>query len=629
MKKIISAALVILMLIGSGSALTYSAINNFFEYTPPSSGTPPTPDTDGGNGGGESDGSPVLVVPAYKDYGRGTVDFDKVTYKRPDIEAAIADFDALCELIQANEVSFADQLSAIQENDDAYFEISTMYAYANIMTSKNTADENWSDEYAYISVNYPRFSQAVENLFVSCAQSVHAESFESEYFGDGLVEDYADGGSYSDAVVALMAAEAELEAEYSALSMSTVKITHNGTENTAAYFVDYYYDKYGKNPLTESTYVYYTSLVSSLYYTAYAEIAKPIYVNLLKTRRLIADELSLESYTEHAYEASGHDYSAEQMEALLEDIATFVMPLYYKLYTEVFSTYAAPEGARSIHKNTLLNNLYTLFYTVDDELEEAYSYMLQHKLFDIEKSDNSRFSGAFTTYLDNYNAPFVFASTSGYITDYFTVIHEFGHFFDSYINNGGSASLDLAEISSQALELLAISRLDTVIGKEISDYLLIRQLEELLATLRLQGVYAMFEHEVYQLAYDDITEENIAKILAECEEKFLYPAKTITLDGIVNVPHIMLYPTYVQSYCTSALVSLEIYFAETDSEGAGLAAYKELVSRSAASSFIGDVTATGLESPFGEDFIKSTVNRIHRLVYGTDYFKQNDDANAA
>ena len=236
------------MLLGSGSALTYSALNTFFEYTPP---TPESPPPDGGGGGGG--GPNTLVVPAYRDYGRGTIDFDKIVYSRPDMERATSEFNSLSLLVDENELSFEEQLAAITETDDVYFEISSMYSYANIMTNKNTRDADWQEEYRYINVNYPKFSQAVEKLFVSCARSEHGERFEEEYFGEGLIEKYSDGGSYSDSVVALMAAEAELEAEYSSLGISTVTISHNGSENTAEYFINYYYDLYGKNPNTEDT----------------------------------------------------------------------------------------------------------------------------------------------------------------------------------------------------------------------------------------------------------------------------------------------------------------------------------------------------------------------------------------
>ena len=629
MKKIISAVLALFIFIGSGSAFTFSELNSFFEYSPPSDGGSGDGGSSNGGGSGGGDNAPTLVVPAYKDYGRGTIDFENIVYLRPDIDAAVEAFNRVSEQVKINEISFAEQLEAIKQTDDLYFEISAMYSYANIMTSRDSTSQKWSEEYEYISVNYPKFAQAVEKLFVSCAASPHAESFETEYFGDGLVEKYLDGGSYSDAAVALMAAEAELESEYSKLNTSTVIISHDGKEKSAQYFLDYYYEKYADSPYAENTYLYYVTLITSLYYQEYAELAKPIYIDLLKIRRLIADELGLQSYTEYAYEAFGHDYTPAEMLGLLEEIGEYVMPLFAKLYRDVFSGYAIPDGIRNIHENDIINTLYYAFTAMDGDLAEAYSYMLQHGLYDIKGDGTSRYDGAFTVYIDTYNAPFIFVSTAGNITDAFTVAHEFGHFFDNFVNYGSSSSLDLAEVSSQALELLSLSGLDTVLREEIVDYLLVLKISELLGTLRTQGLYAMFEHKAYELDYDEITEEKLSEILAECEQTFAYPENTFSLGDILLVPHVVLYPEYVQAYCTSALVSLEIFFTEQKSSGAGLAAYKELVSRGEDSSFKTDLASIGLASPFDAGFIKNMVDEIHLLLCGTKYFKTNDSTNAA
>ncbi len=627
MRKIISAVLISLILFGSGAAFTFSALNSFFEYDG-SEGNNPDNDTDDPTPN-PSPSDPTLVVPTYKDYGRDTVDFDKMVYQRPDIDGAVESFGELCDLVDANELPFAEQLDAIKGIYGIYSEISSMYSYANIMTSRDASDEIWSAEYEYISVNYPRFSQAVEKLFVSCARSVHAESFEEQYFGEGLIEEYSGGGKYSDAAVALMASEAELESEYSKIGMSTVKITIDGVENTPEYFLAYYYEKYGKNQYSEFTYIFYTTQISSLYYEKYAELTKPIYINLLKVRRLIADELGLDGYMEYAYDEMGHDYTAKKTLDFLDGIAEWVIPFHNKLYTEVLQSYPTPDGVRDIHQNDILNTLYALYKDMDGELSDAFSYMLQHGLFDIQVADSKRFDGAFTVYIDSYGAPFIFASTDGSVVDYFTITHEFGHFYDNFVNYGASSSLDLAEISSQALELLTLKRLESALGEEMVNYLLVLQISEMLNTLRTQGFFALFEHLAYELSYDEITEENLNAILLLCEEEFGYPAGSCTLNDILTVPHIVLYPGYVQSYCTSALVSFEIYFMEAENAGAGIDAYKKLVLKDSDSSFGADLEAAGLSSPLEQSFIKQILNKISRLMYGKDYFTTTGSSNAA
>ena len=80
-----------------------------------------------------------------------------------------------------------------------------------------------------------------------------------------------------------------------------------------------------------------------------------------------------------------------------------------------------------------------------------------------------------------------------------TVIHEFGHFADNYINHGASVSLDLAEISSQALELLTLDMMRDTLPDRSYRLLEYYEMYNALEVLLMQGFYAMFEHLVYEI----------------------------------------------------------------------------------------------------------------------------------
>jgi oligoendopeptidase F len=93
---------------------------------------------------------------------------------------------------------------------------------------------------------------------------------------------------------------------------------------------------------------------------------------------------------------------------------------------------------------------------------------------------------------------------------------------------------------------------------------------------------------------------------------------------------VLLYPFYVQSYCTSILPSLELYFMEIANEGAGFSAYKHLVAREENEKFPRALERSGLTSPFTEDYVERICNEIHYLLCGTYYFTEmSNDQNAA
>ncbi|MBQ1260440.1 MAG: hypothetical protein IIX96_00320, partial [Clostridia bacterium] len=490
--------------------------------------------------------------------------------------------------------------------------------------SRDSSDSFYSQEHKYISTAYPKFVSAVEKMMVACARSENAERFEEEYFGEGLIEKYRDGATYTDEVVALMEREAELEVSYQSFSTNEVVITVYGETNTAQYFYDYYAEKHKNN---ESKLNAMNILITTAYNGAVRKLSKPILVDLIKIRRLIADELNYASYAELAYSTLYHDYTTDEAMALFDSVAEDVVEVYAKLSSTVFYSYSPPSDVKGIHENTLINKLYSTYYEADSDLYEIFCYMLQHGLYDVKNGADlpNRFDGAFSVYLKDNSSPFIFVSTKGYLSDISTLAHEFGHFSDFYINSGATTSLDLSEVSSQALELLTTNALKGELSAAHYEYIKYTQLENIMMSIISQSFYAYFEHLAYALPYAEISESRLDECVLEAAEKFSLNTSSINSIDAVMISHIFLYPFYVQSYVTSALSSLEIYFKETETKGAGFEAYKTLVSREAGLTFVEHLNTAGLTSPFESGFARDIADKIYYHIVGAHYYKQSPD----
>jgi len=564
-----------------------------------------------------------IKVPEYKDYMRGTKNFSDLKYSRPDINSALLLIDELCAMIDANTLPYDAQLKRLDEINTVYDNVLSMNSLATICNYKDTTNQFWSEEYLYISTNYPKFSQGIEKLFVSAANSPHIESFEKDFFGDGL-EDYIDGGIYTDKAVELMSKEAELEAEYSALSTANVTITYEGMTDTYDNILLHYENKYGKSSVE---YLRIKSYCDPIYKEELTKKQSAILVELIKQRRLIADELGYESYEIFAYETIYHDYDPSEMDSFIESVTEYVIPIYLNLANELFSPYVydyeKTASKLEIKKSDIINSLYDVYTGCDTRLGEIYSYMLQHKLYDVENKSDYRFDGAFTTYINNNSSPFIFITLEDSILDFSTLAHEFGHFADSYINNDASTSLDLSELSSQGLELLTLTKLDGKFDDEVYKYLLYMKLDEILSTIIFQSFYASFEIEAYKLDYEDITLENLNVIVSKNAEKFGISSSWNSVRYIM-IPHLFLYPFYVQSYATSATAALEIYTLELKNEGAGFEKYNAIIDRGEADiSFTEALTKANLTSPFEKNALKNIANELHYLTLGAYYYKMH------
>ena len=593
-----------------------------------------------GNTGKEEDGGTengaVIKVPEYKDYNRGTINFKDIVYSRPNVQAIADSFNAVTEKIKANQTAFEEQIAAIEDLEDEYVTVYTMSAFANVYNSKDSSNSYWCDEYEYLTTNFPTFSKSVESMFVAAANSPHAERFENEYFGAGLIEEYKDGGIYTEELVLKMEKEAELESEYSSLSTATVIITYTddkGDKNkdndvTVTDTVDnvtmLMKEEYGEN---SKRFLAVELEIQYLYKDALNERSSELLVELFKARADIGEEYRDGDYLDFAYNSIYHDYEREKSLAFFKNVADYVIPVYINLAkNNVFSENNKTGKAEKVDKVTLINTAYDVLCETDKELGSIYSYMLQHGLYDVDAYSDNRFQGSFTTYLDTYEAPYLFVSTDGKATDYITLFHEFGHFADFYVNYNSTISVDLSEVSSQALEFLMLTRLDVVLKQSTLDYLIRYEFENALLTLIYQSLYALFEHHAYSIPKEEISKASLENAIKSAATDLNLDPNYYNKLEIVMIPHIFLYPTYVQSYCTSLTASLEIYFTETESKGAGFAAYNELLNRADSTlTFEEHLERASLSSPFDEDVLMEIADKIHYAMFGKHYFSANKD----
>ncbi|MBQ8528518.1 MAG: hypothetical protein IJ459_02145 [Clostridia bacterium] len=568
--------------------------------------------------GQTSDGtSPEIKLPDGDGEVRDSVHFDDIVYSRPDVENLCGVIGSAVEAVENNELSFEEQIEKIRAIEPLYAELRTMHTYSMIKTYENSNDPKYSVEFSYLEEQMPSVAKLLEDLMVAAALSPHAERFESDYFGEGLIEKYAGGGKYTDELVELFEKEAALEAQYTSVSTATVKISYDGVTDTYDNIVSSLKEKYNEG---SSAYLSAVAYCNSEYRKASERLLTDIFIKLVEVRGRIAEAMGYASYVEYAYEVLGHDYSVPDTEEMLLDIAEYITPIYSTLYTRVFSRNTG--NGNSVNSATVLNTLSGVLGELDGELLEVYNYMLTYGLFDVDAPSSVRYEGAFTTYLDSYLSPYMFVTASGYSDDYMTVAHEFGHYYDYYLNGSTGASIDLMEVSSQGLELMVLLNLEEALSWQDYKKLYYGQMEDILSVFILQGFYAKFEHIVYSLPYDEISEKAIDVAVAEAAREMNLNDKVFCDFSTVMIPHIFVEPLYVQSYCTSLAASLEIFFAEMNREGEGYEMYKEVLRREGYTDFEEQLREAGLNSPFEDGVIKKLADSIYYSLIGAHYFEE-------
>jgi len=331
----------------------------------------------------------------------------------------------------------------------------------------------------------------------------------------------------------------------------------------------------------------------------------------VKTRLQIAEKLG-KDYVSHAYSKYDRDYTSEQATAYLDSVAKDIIPVIenieyddsfiYEFADALSSLYAVADGAKNM----------------GDIVYESFEYMFDYGLYDASFSYN-KVNSSYTTYLYNYNAPFLFASPSNTAGDFFTLAHEFGHYVDSYRNYGYVTSIDTAEVASQAMAFLMPHYTNAMYGFETDD-LIDYSVYAATAIYTTQCYITRFEHEVYSLPADELTLDRINEIAYECANEFGL-SDFADLYGIawIEIPHVFEVPFYTVSYVISNDIALQVLDAELKAPGTGgISAFLKVIDRDQELSFIDETVGSGFESPFASGRTQKIAELIGKVLTPTE-----------
>ena len=524
------------------------------------------------------------------------VPFSEMTYERPDSAKLCSDIAAVQTMVE-NGDTLDNVLDAFNAAYDDYRIFDTMATLAYIHYTLDLEDEFYTEENAWSDEQSPLVSQALEKCYIAMAQSPLRDELEAECFGEGFFEFYDENQVYSnDRVVELMQQDAALQTEYMALQ-SNQTIEWEGQEQLFDDVMD----------AVSSDYTSYLAAYKA-YYDKYNPLVADIFIQQIKVRKEIAQELGYDSYADFAYEYTyQRDYTPEQVAQYTDDIATELSGLFL---AAVYNSYS-----EDMDTDTSFRMLAETAATFGGEIEEAYEYMTKYGLSDLSES-SSKMPGSYMTYLSAYEMPFLYVSPTGTIDDLLTEVHEFGHFVDGYVNCNGTTSIDCAEIFSQGLEFLALDRAKLTADQRSG--LTVSKVSDAITVFLGQGCYAAFELAVYDLPDDQLTAENINQLFLECNEKFgmgLTGFEDIVAPGWIDVQHFLIAPFYVISYCISNDAALQIFQTETES-GTGLDLYRTLLGLSADNTVLNLLDEAGMESPFAPGRMAELADFLTKEIYG-------------
>ncbi len=332
--------------------------------------------------------------------------------------------------------------------------------------------------------------------------------------------------------------------------------------------------------VSELTLQYNALIMEYLSYDEETEKIGALYRELVDLHNEEAQIVGYKDYADYAYEASyGRDFTPDDAAALCEAVKPYARQYFGSLYYNE-ATYADFSADTDLTERELVGLVTQYMPRVSDDAAKAAAYMEKHGLYFMDSADRVSDLG-FTTTLDQYNAPFIYLALYGDQNDIQSMFHEFGHYYDAYMNPVPDlllsvGSLDIFEIHSTGMEALSTGWYEDIYGED-ADLARIRFLDSALYTVFSGCLFDEFQRAVY--ADPSLTPEQIS-------QTFVTIARSYGLRSFgkefshywMQVNHNFESPFYYISYAVSMLASLQIYEMAENDWAAAADFYNDLVS---------------------------------------------------
>ena len=531
----------------------------------------------------------------------GMTKFSQIVYERPDLEALTADFEGLTADLKEEKLTVEQGVSRLNEVYEAYDDFYTMDVIAELRYYHDVTDSFYADECDWFLENEPAVDQLFEELCYASANCSNAKELDEAFWGGWVVDAYGgqeESGSLDPEYVAIAQKENAILAEYRRVTADPT-VTWRGEERS-------YWELEEDDSISWDDWVE----IRDLYYDKYEPILGEIYIRLVEVRQEEAAFFGCDSYEAFAYDwLYERDYGPEEADGLLEQIRTELAPLYAELslnerwdalrYTEV-------NGAENLEALNVATK------TMGGKIRLAFRDLDRYELYDVDVSEKKG-SVSYQTYLYSYDNPFVFVKTEGYSDDILSFGHEFGHFVDAWYNHNGTSSRDLAEVFSQGMEYLLLTRVPEDYREELTDYKLLDTVD----TFTQQGSFAEFEHQVYARPAAEWTPESLNELSLQLAKDYGYFREGMEdyyAKSWIEITHFFDNPFYVVSYCVSNDAAFQIYELECAQAGDGLAVWNKMLPRDRDGFLETVVDQGGLEDPFAAGRMKEIADLMREKL---------------
>ncbi|TDM12142.1 M3 family oligoendopeptidase [Macrococcus lamae] len=560
-----------------------------------------------------------------------TTTFKDYVYARPDLDETKQKFDLLLEKFSAADSAEA-QMEVIKELNRIRNDINTNYSLAMIRASIDTNDEFYSAERDYFDNHAAELAALEADYFKALTTSPFKETLEDKLGSQLFSLAYNIVNSYSDDVKDLINEENKISSEYSKL-IASAELEYDGKFLNLAQMAPY-------TQSTDRAVRKEATLKVQEFMSAHMKNFDDIYDRLVKVRHEIAQKLGFENFIELGYMRMQRiDYDQAMVSSYRQQIKDEVVPLATKLYDRQAKRIGVDQlkyydesilflSGNENPKDTpsvILENGRKMYEELSPETGEFYKFMMARELFDVEAKKGKE-AGGYCTFIDNYNAPFIFANFNTTDHDITVLTHEAGHAFQVY----SSRELEVpdylwpthesCEIHSMSMEFFTYPWLDLFFNN--ADKFKYKHIGDAVQFLPYGVAIDEFQHRVYERP--EMTPEERRQVWTELEHKYL-PHRDY--DGIYPLAegslwhrqgHVFSSPFYYIDYTLAQVCAFQFFKRSREDFDAAWQDYLHLCQLGGSLPFNALVKEAHLKSPFEEGTLKEIVAYLEDYISGID-----------